>query len=427
MSMQIKQTPIAKIAGYEFNPKKHPPEQVELIARSIQEFGWTVPVLLDKDGEIIAGHGRLMAAESLGMTRVPTITLDDLTPDQVRAYRLADNKLTELGGWDEALLGKELAALRESAFDLSLTGFDEGEIAEAFAALVPANELDELPPLPAEPITQHGDIWLLGQHRLVCGDSTDPETVAQALDGNKPNLMVTDPPYGVNYDPEWRVKRLNAGQEGTATGKVKNDHTAEWTDTYKLFPGNIAYVWCPSGPKTVQFFHNLQDAGFDIRYLIIWMKSSLVIGRGNYHHQQEVCWHGERPTADGPDPDSEPDADEDDEHGAIWYGVRKGANSQWVGNRKQSTIWKIDKPRKSETGHGTQKPLECMERPIRNHRGEIYDPFLGSGTTLIASERLNRRCYGIELDPAYCDVIVQRWETYTGRQAERIPATGDTA
>ena len=416
--MKVVQRKLSEIRPFERNAKSHPDSQVDLICKSMREFGWTVPILIDGDGSIIAGHGRLLAAKRLQMSKVPTITLADLTPDQVRAYRLADNKLTELGGWDDELLAGEFQALLDVDFDLALTGFDEGEISRALISLMPPDP-EEVPEPPAEPVTQLGDVWILGQHRLVCGDSTDPETVAQALDGNKPNLMVTDPPYGVNYDPEWRVKRLNAGQEGTATGKVKNDHTAEWTAAYRLFPGNIAYVWCPSGPNMVEFFHNLEAAGFEVRNQIIWMKNSLVIGRGAYHHQHENCWHGERPTADGPETEGDdPDADED-EHGAIWYGVRKGANSQWVGNRKQSTIWKIDKPRKSETGHGTQKPLECMERPIRNHRGEIYDPFLGSGTTLIASERLNRRCYGIELDPAYCDVIVQRWENHTGEKAQK--------
>ena len=222
---------------------------------------------------------------------------------------------------------------------------------------------------------------------MLCGDSTKAEDVERLMDGNSPELMVTDPPYGVNYDANWRNEALTKSQR--ATGEVSNDDRADWTEAYSLWDGKVAYVW--HGDKASPLVGgNLESCGLVLRNLIIWGKNQHAISRGNYHHKHEPCW----------------------------YAVRKGENAGWIGDRSQMSLWEIDKPRKSETGHSTQKPLECMETPLKNHEGDVYDPFLGSGTTLIAAEKTNRKCYGMELDPKYCDVIVKRWEEFTGKKAE---------
>ncbi len=247
-------------------------------------------------------------------------------------------------------------------------------------------------------ITQLGDIYILGEHRLICGDSTDPETVEKVMNGNEPVLMVTDPPYGVNYKPEWRNPE-NIGSIGvcrskvTSTGKVQNDNKVNWSINYSLFKGSIAYVWCSSlfSPDVSQ---DLKNCNFEMKSLIIWNKPNFAISRGDYHWKHELCW----------------------------YAVKKGHNHHWKGDRKQSTVWDIsinkgfiksnDKNEDEKTMHSTQKPIECMARPIRNNTVEgdwVYDPFLGSGTTLIAAEQLKRKCIGIEIEPAYCDMIVKRY------------------
>ena len=236
-----------------------------------------------------------------------------------------------------------------------------------------------------------GDVWLLGDHRLVCGDATDPSIVALALAGAVPHLMVTDPPYGVNYDPTWREK---LGKAGFAVGKVTNDHRADWRDAWALFPGDVAYVW-HSALNGHEVRAGLEACRFQVRSHIIWDKGRLIISRGHYHWRHEPCW----------------------------YAVRKGRTGHWAGDRKQTTIWLMPH-RRSETGHGTQKPLLAMQRPMENNSrvgDAVYDPFVGSGTTIIAAEILGRRCHAIELDPVYVDVAVRRWEAHTGRQAKREP------
>ena len=247
---------------------------------------------------------------------------------------------------------------------------------------------DDVPELPSEPVSQRGDVWTLGRHRLMCGDSQDKADVDQLLDGATPRLMVTDPPYGVNYDPSWRDRMGYTA--GLARGAVTNDDEAAWIQAYELFPGDVAYVWMAS-LKINEAYVELAACSLEARALIIWNKSSIVPSRGHYHWKHESCW----------------------------YAVRKGASAHWQGDRKQSTVWDIAKPQKSETGHSTQKPVECMERPIRNHEGDVYDPFVGSGTTIIAAERQGRACWAMELEPGYVDTSVKRWENYTGGQARR--------
>jgi DNA modification methylase len=257
-------------------------------------------------------------------------------------------------------------------------------------------DADDVPPVPETPVTQKGDLWVLGNHRLLCGDSTNADDVARLLDGAVPFLMATDPPYGVAYDPKWRQEAGLA--DGGRTGVVANDHRVDWTDAYKLFPGDVAYVW-HAGRFAGEVASHLNLAGFEIRCQIIWRKPRFAISRGHYH------WG----------------------HEPAWYAVREGRTSKWRGDRKQSTVWDVAlKDDAFDSDHGTQKPTECMARPIRHHGGAedgVYDPFCGSGTTLIAAERLGRRCWAMELEPGYCDVIVTRWEQFTGKKAERVTAT----
>lgn len=384
--IQIEMVAIADMQAYENNPKLHPKHQVELLKASITEYGWTTPVLLDKDNVVIAGHGRLEAALHLGMTEAPAVRLEHLTPEQAKVYRIADNRLTEMGGWDEHLLAAELEELISTDFDTDLTGFAEEEVGKL---LEPETEDGETPEPPAEPVSKAGDVWVLGKHRLICGDSTDADTVARVLDGAKPNLMVTDPPYGVEYDPEWR---LHAGKNtpGGSYQTVTQDDRAGWGEAWVHCPSGVIYCW-HAGIHSGVVYKSFVKAGFEIRGQIIWVKNESPLSRGHYHQKHEPCV----------------------------YAVRKGNQAQWIGGRKQHTVWDIPKSRVNETGHSTQKPLECMARPIRNHKGDVYDPFLGSGTTLIAAENLRRRCFGVEIDPAYCDVIVERWQNHTGQKAKR--------
>ena len=393
VSMTVVNRPIAELRAYEKNPKAHPEWQIQMLVRSIEEYGWTVPVLVDAEGVVIAGHGRLEAARAMGMESVPTIAIEGLTDDQVRAYRIADNKLTEVGGWDETTLAEELKALDEAGFDTDLTGIEQTEVDHLLASLADDEEEEPAGP-PDKPVTKPGDLWVMGRHRLVCGDSTDGDTVARVLDGEKPNLMVTDPPYGVAYDPGWRD--LGLAPANRRRSKVTNDGTSDWSAAWFLSPANVAYCWSPPGSSFVDHDAALRDAGYEPRITIVWAKNNAPIGRGHYHVKHEPCI----------------------------YAVRKGASAEWIGDRKQTTVWEIEVTRglgstgkEADTPHSTQKPLECMERPIRNHKGDVYEPFAGSGTTIIAAERQRRRCFAIELDPGYCDVIVRRWEKYTGLKA----------
>ena len=252
------------------------------------------------------------------------------------------------------------------------------------------SDADHIPDVPAVPVTQKGDLWILGQHRIICGDSTDQTVVSELLDGARPHLMVTDPPYGVDYDPEWRTR---AGVSTTErTGKVENDHRADWHDAWALFPGDVAYVW-HAGIYATTVADSLFTAGFSIRSQIIWAKPRLVLSRGHYHWQHEPRW----------------------------YAVREGGQGHWQGSRDQTTIWAIDGRNEDQaTNHSTQKPVECMARPIRNNSkpgDAVYEPFSGSGTTIIAAEIEKRRCYAVELSPEYVDVAVLRWQAFTGQQA----------
>jgi DNA modification methylase len=388
---------VADLIPYARNSRTHSDEQVAQIAASIREFGFTNPVLVDGERGIIAGHGRVLAARKLGLDEVPVIELTHLTEAQRRAYVIADNKLALNAGWDMDLLKVELGGLQADGFDLGLTGFSGDELAGLFAESTDGlTDPDEVPEVPVDPVSALGDVWVLGRHRIVCGDCTDALVVDKALNGVKPHLMVTDPPYGVVYDADWRNKAMRADGSpiaGRAVGKVLNDDRADWREAWALFPGDVAYIW-HAGNMAHIVADSLLASGFGIRAQIIWAKSQFVIGRGHYHPHHEPCWYAVR--------------------------EKQGATGHWNGDRKQSTLWQIDKPRKSETGHSTQKPVECMKRPIENNSSPgqaVYEPFSGSGTTIIAAEMTGRSCHAIELNPAYVDVAIKRWQDFTGQQA----------
>ncbi|MDB5297929.1 MAG: methylase [Phycisphaerales bacterium] len=369
---------------------------MDAVAKSLKAFGWRQPVVVDAAGVVVVGHTRLKAAKKLGYTEVPVHVAADLTEAQARAYRIADNQTATIADWNEDLLAAELAGLKDLDVDLGLLGFDPAELERlAGAADAGLADPDEVPEPPVDPVTRPGDLYVLGSHRLLCGDSTNPQDVARVLAGATPFITPTDPPFGVSYDPEWRHREgLN---DSKRTGVVANDDRVDWTAAYRLFPGRVAYVW-HAGRHAAEVAANLEAAGFEVRSQLIWRKPRFAISRGHYHWGHEPCW----------------------------YAVRPGGSAKWCGDRTQSTIWDIDgKDQDAETVHGTQKPVECMERPVRNHGGAedgVYEPFCGSGSTVIACERQKRRCYALELSPAYCDVIVQRWERYTGQTAERHAA-----
>ena len=390
--MKVEQTPIDKIIPYVSNSRTHDDAQISQIAASIKEFGFNNPVLLDGDKGIIAGHGRVLAAKKLGLSKVPTIELKHLSENQRKAYIIADNKLALNAGWDMELLTLEMGDLQAEGFDLSLIGFNDDELANIFVDKTEGlTDPDAVPDVPDEPVTVEGDIWLLGKHRLCCGDSTVETHVAALLGDVKPHLMVTDPPYGVEYDASWRGN-------GGALGKVLNDDRSDWSEAWALFPGVVAYVW-HGGLHAGTVAESLMANDLIPRSQIIWAKNALVMSRGDYHWQHEPCW----------------------------YAVKKGSKGYYDGGRKQTTLWQIDKPMKSETGHSTQKPVECMKRPIENNSSPgqaVYEPFSGSGTTIIAGEMTGRHIYAMELSPAYVDVAVKRWVDFTGEPA-KLESTGE--
>lgn len=405
LAQEIEMIEISRLKPVESNPRYHSAANVQKIAESIKTYGWTTPVLVTDELELIAGHGRLLGAERLGIKEVPCIKLSHLTPELVEAYRIADNRLALDSEWDDELLQASIKRLSQNPdFDLTLTGFNSDEIEEFLQA--PAggdNGEDNLPNTVDVPVvTIPGDVWELEKHRLICGDCTDQAIVEALLSGRTvgfktdgPNLMVTDPPYGVEYDPAWR-EGVDLGVGERSKGKVQNDNRADWREAWQLFQGSIAYVW-HAGLFAGLVGESLAAAGFKLRSQIIWSKQHFVLSRGDYHWQHEPCW----------------------------YAVREKGN--WCGDRSQSTVWEIQNnnsfgnSKPEETfGHGTQKPVECMRRPILNNtkRGDqVYDPFMGSGTTIIAAETTARVAYGCEINPAYVDMAVMRWERFTGKRA----------
>jgi len=409
--LKIETRRVVDLIPYARNSRTHSVAQVAQIAASIKDFGWTNPILIGADNVIIAGHARLLAAQKLGMKEVPVIVLADLTPAQRRALVLADNKLALNAGWDEDLLRMELEELESLDFDLELTGFNSIELDALLRDPIADEQADQAPPLPEVATTQLGDLWLLGSHRVLCGNATSRDDVSQLLGRCKPPLMVTDPPYGVSLDSEWRDRAginkhgpaeasyMKRRIEGHTRTVISGDTTADWSHAFALIPSlQVAYVWHASR-FTSEVLAGLLRIGFVHHQQIVWRKTAAALTRTHYWFQHEPCWY-----------------------------VRK-KNAPWFGKPgENTTIWDAASPKMIMGGsdeekydHPTQKPIELMRRPILNHlkRGEVvYDPFLGSGTTLAAAELTERVCYGLELDPKYVDVIVERWQQLTGKQAE---------
>jgi DNA modification methylase len=400
---------IEKVIPYARNSRKIPERAIDKVAASIKEFGFRVPIVVDKDGVIICGHTRLLAAKKLRLREVPVHVAENLTPAQVKAYRLMDNRSHQETDWDLELLGPELQDLRDLDFDLRLTGFDDREIDDFLSDPGDDDRANQVPPLPEKPTSRLGDVWLLGNHRLICGDCTQAGVVTNVLGNVKPLLMVTDPPYGIELDSEWRDRAgLNGCGPAKASSKkrtagytettISGDTRADWSEAFALVPSlQTAYVWHAS-VFTREVLNGLLRIGFLYPQQIIWNKGRTVLTRTHYWYQHEPAWYVRKKNAP-------------------WFG-RPGDNS---------TVWDSPSPKfimggskEEKFDHPTQKPVELMRRPILNHmkRGEpVYDPFLGSGTTLIAAEMTGRACFGVELDPKYVDVIVQRWQDFSGQRA----------
>jgi DNA modification methylase len=378
---------------------------------SIREFGFKIPVLARSDGQVVDGHLRIKAARKLPITEIPVILCDEWSPAQVKAFRLLVNRSVTWASWDEELLALELQELSEADFDLSLTGFDPGEIDAMLVAPEDDERANAAPPLPENPVSRAGDLWLCGAHRVLCGDATTAEAVARLLGDREPLLLITDPPYGIELDSEWRDRAglngcgpaepsyMKKRTQGHTETSISGDTRADWSEAFELVPSlQVAYVWHAS-VFTREVLNGLLRIGFLYPQQIIWNKGRTVLTRTHYWYQHEPCWYLRKKNAP-------------------WYG-KAGENS---------TVWDSASPKfimggsdEQKFDHPTQKPMELMRRPILNHtkRGElVYEPFLGSGTTLAAAELTERACCGMELDPKYVDVIVQRWEQLSGKQAQ---------
>jgi DNA modification methylase len=366
---------------------------------AIKEYGMPIPILVRHRGEkieIVDGHLRVKASRKMGLPTVPVVFCDDWSEAQVKAFRILVNRSATWATWDEELVALELVDLDAVDFDLGLTGFDPFEINEFLFPDAVESSAEKVPELPKTAVTRLGDLWLCDSHRILAGDATSAEAVAKLNGKESPKLLLTDPPYGVNYDPTWR-ERAGLGR-AQQTGLVKNDDRVDWTEAYKLFTGDVAYVW-NAGVQAAEVAAGLEAAGFRIRAQIIWVKQHFALSRGDFHWQHENCW----------------------------YAVREGKSSNWSGDRKQSTVWEIPNlnpfggaQEEPKTGHGTQKPVELMRRSILNNTRQkdiVYDSFLGSGSTLVAAQLTGRICYGLEIDPHYVDVIITRWQDLTGNQA----------
>lgn len=378
---------ITKLIPYARNARTHDDKQIAQIAASIKEFGFLSPIIVSGDNTILCGHGRFYAAQKLGLSKVPCIKEEYLTETQKRAYIIADNKLSLNAGWDNEMLAVELSELQGTDFDVSLTGFDETEIAELFADDnddVNDDDFDVEGELEKPPVTKSGDLWLLGNHRLICGDSTKEDTYTRLMDGKKANLVVTDPPYNFNY-------------EGSA-GKIKNDNLENdkfyqflldaFQNTEKAMADDASIYVFHADTEGLNFRKAFADAGFYLSGTCIWKKQSLVLGRSPYQWQHEP----------------------------VLFGWKKNGKHKWYSDRKQTTIWEFDKPKKNGD-HPTMKPVPLIAYPIKNSSVAnciVLDPFGGSGSTLIACEQTNRICCTSELDEKYCDVIVKRYIEQVG-------------
>ncbi|MCL4778897.1 MAG: site-specific DNA-methyltransferase [Gammaproteobacteria bacterium] len=403
---KIEQWPTAKLVPYARNARTHSEAQVAQIAASIAEFGFTNPILAGSDGVIVAGHGRLAAAQKLGLDAVPVVVLDHLTPTQRRALVIADNRIAENAGWDEELLRVELEGLQDEGFDLDLTGFDADALAELLASDEPVNEgqsdEDAVPEVGETPVSRPGDVWQLGPHRLLCGDATVAASYAALLAGEAVDMVFTDPPYNVNYANSAKDKLRGKDRA------ILNDNLGDGFHDFLLAAltpmvahcrGALYVAMSSSELDTLQ--SAFRAAGGKWSTFIIWAKNTFTLGRADYQRQYEP----------------------------ILYGWPEGGERHWCGDRNQGDVWQIKKPQKNDL-HPTMKPVELVERALRNSSrpgNVVLDPFGGSGTTLIAAEKSGRVARLIELDPKYADVIVRRWEDYTGKQATRVTSAAQPA
>ena len=397
------------------NWRRHPKHQADALTGLLDQVGWVQQVIVNsRTGLLVDGHLRVELAVRHGETDVPVVYVD-LTEQEERLVLASLDPLASLATRDD----DALRALLDSVT------IDSADLAKMLKDLAPPDrsgltDPDDVPPVPEDPYVQPGELWLLGDHRLVCGDATDQATVDRLLDGATPRLLVTDPPYGVQLDPTWRDgiyndrlggKNIDAAKpymrkEGAVGGRIEGhrnttlsgDTIVDWSAAYALVPSiEVVYVW-HAGVYASEVALGMQALGFEIRSQIIWSKTQFAMSRGAYHWQHEPCW----------------------------YAVRKGATAKWLGEHTLSTVWDLASPKMIMGGsaevkedHPAQKPIECMQRPIRHHEGDVYEPFIGSGTTLMAAEREGRRCYGVEIEPRYVQVTIERWQAFTGRVATR--------
>ena len=396
-NIDVEMWPIARPKPYSGNPRVND-AAVDAVANSIREFGWRAPIVVDEQDVVLAGHTRLKAALKLGLTEVPVHVAVGLSADQAKAFRIADNQTASIAEWDEGKLIEELLALKASDYDLSLMGFDEGEL---LRMLTPepelAGDLDDVPEAPEVAITQPGDLWLLGQHRLLCGDSSNPSEVARLMIGEKAFLMSTDPPYGVDfagakYNPN--AKEWDAIVNDKLQGSDLQDFIASVINAWLPHLSKQAgfYFWTAAMQQGAAAATAIKSTGLHIQSQILWNKNCLVLGQADSHWKHENCWY------------------------AFW----KGEKHRWFGERDKTTVWEVKKVSNSDYVHPMQKPVELYLIPIQNHTqlGEVIcEPFSGSGSQFIAAEQLGRKCYGMEISQIYCDVIVKRWEQVTGKKA----------
>ena len=401
---ELKNVPLADLIPYARNPRKNDPA-VQRVAASLKEYGLVKnSIVVDEDMVLITGHTTTKAMQALKWATAPEVTqVFGLTEAQKKAYRIADNKLGELAAWDDEFLALELDDLKVLDFDLDQTGFDDKELGKILDTGKEASEDDYEPPVEIETSIQRGDLFRLGRHRLLCGDSTSAEDVGRLMDGKKADLLLTDPPYGVSYAS--KNEFLNALDKGNRVQtEIENDHkkpeemSAFWIAAFTtarehMRPGASYYVTGPQGGDLLLLLLALKEGGFPLRHMLVWAKNNHVLGRSDYHYKHEP----------------------------ILYGWVEGAHT-FYGGHSETSLWPIDKPHKSDL-HPTMKPVALFAKAIENSTKSsegILDPFLGSGTTLVACEQLGRTCYGMEISPQYCQVIIDRWEKLTGQKAEKI-------
>lgn len=390
---EMQLVPIEKLVPYANNARTHSPEQISKLRSSLREFGFINPVIIDRDYGVIAGHGRILAAREENITEVPCVFADYLTEAQKKAYIIADNRMAMDAGWDEELLRVEIEALQEMDYDPMLTGFDEAELAELFGAAdgseVEDDDYDLSAALEKAAFVERGDIWTVGRHRLMCGDATSAEDVAALMDGKKGNLILTDPPYGVSFKSGSGLTIANDSIKGTEFYKFLLDAFTNMKE--HIEKGGSAYCF-HADTEGLTFRQAFLDAGFHLAGVCIWVKNSLVLGRSDYQWQHEP----------------------------VLYGFLKDGKHKWFSDRKQTTVWNFDKPKRNRD-HPTSKPLDLLAYPIANstqENGIVIDTFGGSGSTLMACEQMNRICYTMELDEKYVSVILRRYVDGGGDPAE---------